>query len=104
MKCYNRWYNIMRRCYDSRNHDYKHYGRKGVKVCREWHSFHRFREWFSDTTKGMETTCGMDIDRIDPKRGYSPDNCRIVTHRENVMRCIRRDVRGRFCRKSRRCV
>ena len=105
MNCYNRWYNIMRRCYDIRNHDYKHYGRKGVRVCKAWHTFAMFRAWFDEKTKGMETTKGMDVDRIDPRKGYSPSNCRVVTHRENVVRSIRRDCRRRFCHaRKRRCA
>lgn len=102
--CYNRWYNIMRRCYDIRNHDYKHYGRRGITVCREWHTFSIFKEWFNEKTKDIDTTDGMDVDRIDPHKGYSPSNCQVITHKENVKRSIRRDALGRFRKRDRRCA
>lgn len=57
-------------------------------MCPEWKDdFNAFREWalengFSDESTGKE----QSIDRIDPKKGYSPDNCQWVTLSENVTR------------------
>jgi hypothetical protein len=64
---------------------YKYYGAKGIKVCDEWNSFPAFRDWAyangydENAPKGQCT-----LDRINGDKNYSPDNCRWVTHKEQV--------------------
>ena len=98
-----RLYSIKARCYNEHRKDYKYYGRRGIKVCGEWleHSF-RFLLWFNG--ERLRLRCDLlgvpdraiDVDRINPDGDYSPDNCRLVLHRDNVIRSINRDGRGRF--------
>lgn len=65
------WSAMKQRCYYE-NHDYyKLYGGRGIDVCGDWlNSFERF---FEDMGECPE---GMSLDRIDPDRGYSKENCR----------------------------
>lgn len=103
-KLYRRWRAMVSRCHDDKAKDYKYYGRKGVRVCREWFDYRAFKSWFCERTKHLPSVSGMDVDRIDPRKGYSPNNCRVIPHRINVLRAIKRDGLGRFSRKGRKHV
>jgi len=71
---------IMDRCYYEKNNSYKNYGAKGIVVCDEWKSNSKsFINW--SLNNGYKK--GLHIDRIDNKKGYSPDNCQYVTQKEN---------------------
>ena len=77
---YIKWYAMMHRCENPNDVNYKHYGARGISVCSEWRSsFIPFRDWA--LASGYSN--GLEIDRIDVNKGYSPDNCRWVTHTEN---------------------
>ena len=52
---------------------------RGITVCEEWKTFENFYNWA--LSHGYEK--GLTIDRMDNDRGYSPDNCRWVTRRQN---------------------
>ena len=52
----------------------------GVTICDEWkNSFKAFYDW--SIKNGFEPH--LHIDRINPKKGYSPDNCRYVPQSDN---------------------
>lgn len=68
------------RCYNKNNPSYPRYGKKGIKICDEWMNDRRtFVEWA--LSHGYKE--GLTIDRIDPDKGYSPDNCQWLTRSEN---------------------
>lgn len=63
---------MRQRCGDPNHRNYKNYGAKGVCVCERWQS--SFEEFLSDM--GPKPSSGHSLDRIDPKLGYEPGNCR----------------------------
>ena len=72
------WQNIMSRCYDVAYKDYPSYGGRGITLCDEWRDFLCFKLWYKNNHSR-----GMQIDRSDNNKGYSPQNCRFVTPSEN---------------------
>lgn len=71
---------MVKRCENERSDNFKYYGGRGIHVCEEWRVHpDSFIYW------GIENgyAPGLEIDRIDNDRGYSPDNCRWVTAKEN---------------------
>jgi hypothetical protein len=62
----------------ARINSHTHY--KDIEMCKEWlNDYTKFREW--SLTNGYSDE--LQIDRIDNEKGYSPDNCRWVTVKEN---------------------
>lgn len=78
-RIYNRWCAMKERCYNPHSKSYRRYGERGITICDEWrNSFEAFYEWA--VSNGYQE--GLTIDRIDNNKGYSPDNCRWVTYKQ----------------------
>lgn len=90
-KLYRTWYDMVRRCSPTDRPDSRHYYNQGVRVCDEWLYWPTFANWA--ISNGWE--CGLEIDRRDNGKGYSPDNCRFVTDLEQTRnRDLERAYRG----------
>lgn len=74
------WMSMRQRCRNAKNKDYKYYGGKGVSICGDWNTYLGFKGWASSS--GYRK--GLEIDRRDNDGDYSPDNCRFITHTENI--------------------
>lgn len=72
----------MRRRCDGRNEkDFRNYTSRNIKVCAEWiNDFETFKEWA--LSNGYSPV--LTIDRIDGSLGYSPDNCRWATVKQQM--------------------
>lgn len=82
---YQIWYGMIRRCEDTAWCRYNSWGGRGITVCDEWHDVTKFYEW----TKNNGYEKGLQLDRIDNNKGYSPQNCRFITDKENSRNCRR---------------
>ena len=90
------WYNMNRRCTDTKGKDYHNYGGRGITVDKLWH------EGFGKNKRGGKTTRGFEqfskdmlkeylahvkvhgeynttIDRVDVNGNYCKENCRFAT-------------------------
>lgn len=78
-KLRNAWFGMMRRCYTDDRKDYRHYREAGITMCDEWlNSFDSFALWAINN--GVEED--LSLDRINTEKGYSPDNCRWATKKQ----------------------
>lgn len=82
------WYKVyagmMIRCghwEGGKERDLRNYRDRGITVCEEWRNSPRaYGDWL--LAHGWRKW--LQIDRIDNNKGYSPENCRVVTPKENM--------------------
>lgn len=77
------WSGMKFRCYIPSSSGYENYGGRGITICPEWlgeHGFENFAKWSFENGYADNLT----IDRKDNSKGYSPDNCRWVTQKEQA--------------------
>ena len=83
---YTRLYKIYkgmkRRCYTTKDESVaRNYKNRGIGICSEWLEIYiNFKRWAINN--GYKDN--LSIDRINNDKGYSPDNCRWVTRRQQA--------------------
>lgn len=82
LRVYKIWQCMKRRCYNQNDEHYYLYGGNGITVCDEWLDSDIFIQWA--LSHGYADN--LQIDRIDPTKNYTPDNCRWITKKENASR------------------
>ena len=87
---YHTWENMMQRCTNPENTNYKHYGARGIRVCKRWHYFPNFLADIGERPKKMT------LDRIDNDGDYELGNIQWATQQAQVrnQRISRRNKTG----------
>jgi len=73
------WYNLKKRCTNSKCSSYKNYGGRGIGFLLSLQTIKKL--WFRDKAYLMKRP---SIDRIDNNSHYTYENCRFVELSENV--------------------
>ena len=77
-KIYHRWSGMKKRCLIQTAKDYKHYGGRGITICKKWLKFENFYEDMGDAPKGKT------LERLDNNKGYYKKNCCWATWKEQA--------------------
>ena len=72
------WANMRARCLVAYNAQWHNYGGRGITICPEWDDFVVF---LADMG---QRPAGCSLDRIDSNKGYSKENCRWATDKQQA--------------------
>lgn len=78
---YRYYHNMLNRCYNINNISYKHYGGKGIKVCKRWLNKEKgFKNFIKDMYSSFKEK--HTLERINSLKNYSKNNCKWATWNE----------------------
>ena len=96
-KKYDAWNNMIKRAYNKNLHK-KHPTYEDCSVCKEWHNFQNFGDWYDENYYNVEgSTMHLDKDILfKGNKIYSPNTCIFVPKNINSLFTKRDNNRGKF--------
>ena len=91
---YKAWDSMKDRCRNPKHQNYTNYGARGITICSSW--LNSFEQFFADV--GKKPAPEYQLERIDNNAGYTPENVRWATRKEqarNRRTCRMVGVNGR---------
>ena len=82
---YRRWRNMLDRCYNPKDKQYKIYGGNGVTDSKEWQCYENFEIWWDEHYYELENE-RVELDKdilIEGNKVYSPETCMFVPQKIN---------------------
>ena len=76
-KTWRAWQSMKTRCYNKNIKQYHNYGGRGIRVCDRW--LNSFEDFYEDMGESPEN---KSLDRIHNNKGYSKDNCKWSTYKQ----------------------
>jgi hypothetical protein len=79
------WHLMHRRCRPDHPH-FKHYGARGITVCKRWSGPEGFANFFADMgPRPPGPKWYWTLERVNNDLGYCPSNCKWATRREQFL-------------------